>query len=139
MYTLEDKIKDTQNTIKTAFKRIQEKHFDETLDIIDKTKNIINESKYKLQGLNIDIYDYVFNDDKFYFKNKDDLKNLRNELINFVEKINNSKDIYSGVKSTLNELTEEIDHFNEIVDDMEMKYEILPTDEKISNILKNLK
>lgn len=139
MYTLEDKIKDTQNTIKTAFKRIQEKHFDETLDIIDKTKNIINESKYKLQGLNIDIYDYVFNDDKFYFKNKDDLKNLRNELINFVENINNAKDIYSGVKSTLNELTEEIDHFNEIVDDMEMKYEILPTDEKISNILKNLK
>ena len=139
MYTLEDKIKDTQNTIKTAFKRIQEKHFDETLDIIDKTKNIINESKYKLQGLNIDIYDYVFNDDKFYFKNKDDLKNLRNELINFVENINNAKDIYSGVKSTLNELTEEIDHFNEIVDDMEIKYEILPTDEKISNILKNLK
>jgi len=139
MYTLEDKIKDTQNTIKTAFKRIQEKHFDETLDIIDKTKNIINESKYKLQGLNIDIYDYVFNDDKFYFKNKDDLKNLRNELINFVENITNAKDIYSGVKPTLNELTEEIDHFNEIIDDMEMKYEILPTDEKISNILKNLK
>jgi hypothetical protein len=139
MYTLEDKIKDTKNSIKTAFKRIREKHFDEKLDIIDKTKNIINENKYKLQGLNIDIYDYVFNDDQFYFNNKDDLKDLRNELINFVENITNEKEIYPGVKSTLNELTEEIDHFHEIINDMEMKYEILPTDEKISNILKNLK
>lgn len=139
MFYLEDKINDTQKTIKSAFQRIREKHFDETLNSIDKTKNIINEIKYKLQGLNIDIYDYVFEDDKFYFKNRDDLKNLRNELINFVENITNAKDIYSGVKPTLNELTKEIDHFNEIIDDMEMKYEILPTDEKISNILKNLK
>ena len=139
MLNLEDKIKDTQKTVKTALQKIHEKHFDETLDTVDKTKNIINEIKYKLKGLNIDIYDYVFDDDKFYFKNKDDLKDLRNDLFNFVEHITNAKDIHSGVKSTMNEFTEEIDHFNETIDDMEMKYEILPTDEKIYNILKNIK
>ena len=139
MFSLEDKIRDTQKAAETAFQKTQQRHFDESLDIVDKTKNIINEIKYKLNGLNIDLYDYVYADDKFYFRNKDNLKNLRNELINFVEKIKNSKNIYSGVKPILNEFTEEMDHFSEIIDDMEMKYEILQTDEKIYNILKNIK
>ena len=139
MLEIEEKIRDTRKSVNSAFKKIQEKHFDEILDTIDKTKNIINEIKYKLHGLNIDLYDYVFNDKEFYFRNKDDLKDLRNELINFVENMKNSKNLYSGVKTTVNEFTEEIDHFNEIIDDMEMKYIILPTDEKIFKILKNTK
>ncbi|MFW5916636.1 MAG: hypothetical protein ACOCTM_04100, partial [Bacteroidota bacterium] len=87
----------------------------------------------------IDLYDYAFNDKEFYFRNKDELKHLRNDLINFVDQIKNSKNTYSGVQTVLNEFTEEIDHYSEIIDDMEMRYVILPTDEKIYNILKNLK
>ncbi|MFP4621796.1 MAG: hypothetical protein ACLFM7_10830 [Bacteroidales bacterium] len=139
MIDIEDKIMVTRESIKTAFQKIQEKHFDESLDIVHKTKNLINDSKYKLQGLNIDLYDYAFNDKEFYFRNKDELKNLRNDLINFVDQIKNSKNTYSGVQTVLNEFTEEIDHYSEIIDDMEMRYVILPTDEKIYNILKNLK
>src|SRR6056297_844273 len=74
MLEMAEKIRDTRKSVNSAFKKIQEKHFDEILDTIDKTKNIINEIKYKLHGLNIDLYDYVFNDKEFYFRNKDDLK-----------------------------------------------------------------
>ena len=139
MDNLEEKITDTRETIKTAFQKIQERHFDEILNMVDKTKNIINESKYKLHSITIDLYEYAFEDKDFYLRNKDELKNLRNEAITFVDNIKNSKNLYPGVKSILSEFSAEIDHFSEIIDDMEMKYVILPTDEKIYKILKNLK
>ena len=74
-----------------------------------------------------------------YIKNKNELKDLRNHMIGFVNDIKNSKNLYSGVETLLNEFTEEMNHFSEIIDDMEMKYEILPGNEKIYNILKNIK
>lgn len=139
MVNIEEKIRETKKAAETASQKIQEKHFDETLNTVDKTKNIINDIKYKLNGLNVDLYDYVFDDEEFYFKNKNELKDLRNYMIGFVNDIKNSKNLYSGVETLLNEFTEEMNHFSEIIDDMEMKYEILPSDEKIYNILKNIK
>ncbi len=138
MINVEEKVKDTQDTINTASSKFEKEVIDVFLDIANEAKNIINEAREKLGSLNDDLYDYCFEDAKFYFRNKEKLHTLKEKLIRFLKLIENSESLYPVVKSSFVELEYEVNNYTEIIEDMQTKHENKPEDQRISELLKDI-
>ena len=138
MINVEEKVKDTQDTINTASSKFENEVIDVFLDFVNEAKNTINEAREKLGSLNNDLYDYCFQDAKFYFRNKEKLNTLKEKLIRFLKLIENSENLYPVVKSSFSELEYEVNNYIEIVEDMQTKHENKPEDQRISELLKDL-
>jgi len=138
MINIEDKVKDTQNTINTASSKFENRTLKVPIDIATDANNIINEAREKLVGLNIDLYDYCFEDAEFYFRNKKTLNNLKEKLNRLLSVIKNSNSFYRTVKSSYVELEYEVYNYVEIVEDMETRHENKPEDQRISELLKDI-
>jgi len=138
MINVEEKVKDTQDTINTASSKFENEVSDVFLDFVNEAKNTIKEAREKLGSLNNDLYDYCFQDAKFYFRNKEKLNTLKEKLIRFLKLIENSESLYPVVKSSFVELEYEVNNYIEIVEDMQTKHENKPEDQRISELLKDI-
>ncbi len=133
---IEIKVNEVKESVVIASNKLTTKdHINVYLDTICKFRNIILDCKEKLSNLNTTLYDELFNHKELYLELKSNLKELRNALIRLTTIIKKNNHIYTGVKTATKELSNEINLFNEIIGDLELKNEVLPTNKNITGIL----
>jgi predicted nuclease with TOPRIM domain len=136
---IEIKVNDVKESVVIASNKLTtEDHINVYLDTICKFRNIILDCKEKLSSLNTTLYDELFNHKELYLELKSNLKELRNALIRLTTQIKKNNHIYTGVKTATKELSNEINLFNEIIGDLELKNEVLPANKNITGILSSI-
>jgi predicted nuclease with TOPRIM domain len=136
---IEIKVNEVKESVVFASNKLTtEEHINVYLDTICKFRNIILDCKEKLSSLNTTLYDELFNHKELYLELKSNLKELRNALIRLTTQIKKNNHIYTGVKTATKELSNEINLFNEIIGDLELKNEVLPTNKNITGILSSI-
>jgi chromosome segregation ATPase len=136
---IEIKVNEVKESVAIASNKLTtEDHINVYLDTICKFRNIILDCKEKLASLNTTLYDELFNHKELYLELKSNLKELRNALIRLTSQIKKNNHIYTGVKTAAKELSNEINLFNEIIGDLELKNEVLPVNKNITGILSSI-